>query len=341
MLETSETQHTTTVVPTGPTTACHFEVDPGTYDVEIRLGGDTPGSTRVGGGARRSLLPETVTAPGERVTLSFTMNVRVPEGEPARPAGGPTGSDEESAGPGDGSPGLNLLIGGSDPAPAEIRVSPAGGETLQIFLAGDSTVCDQAHAPYTGWGQQLTQYFHRGVSVANYASSGESTVSYLDDPRLFATVLGLMREGDLVLIQLAHNDKTTDGATYRANLEALVDGVQGGGGRPVLLTPMVRHAFGPDGTLDNDAALLVNALGVDHPAVIRSVAAARGVPLIDLTAASRAAVEASGPERSRALYLCDEEQDHTHTSEHGADVYADLVRAELLSQGLVPRHLFR
>ncbi|MDF6022728.1 rhamnogalacturonan acetylesterase [Streptomyces sp. JH34] len=345
MLGTSGKQHTRTVVPTSPTTVCHFEVDPGTYDVEIRIGGDAAGSTRVSGGARRSLLPETVTAAGERVTLSFTMNVRVPEGEPTRPVEGLTRPDAaaigpDSGSPGAGSPGLNLLIGGSDPAPAEIRVTRAG-ETLQLFLVGDSTVCDQAHVPYTGWGQQLTQYFRRGLSVANYASSGESTVSYLEDPRLFATVLGLMHEGDLVLVQLAHNDRTTDGATYRCNLEALVDGVRGGGGRPVLLTPMVRHAFGPDGTLGNDSALLVNALGVDHPAVIRSVAASRGVPLIDLTAASRAVVESSGAERSRALYLCDEEQDHTHTSEHGAGVYADLVRAELLSQGLVPRHLFR
>ncbi|MFD6281117.1 rhamnogalacturonan acetylesterase [Streptomyces sp. NPDC060209] len=332
-------QHNTTVTPTRSATACHFEVGTGTYDVEVRLGGDTAGSTRVSGGARRSLLPETVTAAGERVILSFTMNVRDPEGEPTRADGEPTGAEGEPTRP-DGGPGLNLLVGGSDPAPAEIRVTPAG-ESLQIFLVGDSTVCDQARAPYAGWGQQLPQHFRRGLSVANYASSGESTVSYLEDPRLFATVLGLMREDDLVLIQLAHNDKTTDAATYLANLEALVDGVRGGGGRPVLLTPMVRHAFGPDGTLGNDAALLVNGLGVDHPAVIRSVAAARGVPLIDLTAASRSVVESSGAESSRALYLCDEEKDHTHTSEHGAGVYADLVRAELLALGLVPRHLFR
>ncbi|MFF2732560.1 rhamnogalacturonan acetylesterase [Streptomyces sp. NPDC058008] len=328
-------QHATTVTPAPSGTACHFDVEPGTYDVEVRLGGGAAGSTRVGGGARRALLPETVTAPGERVTRCFTVNVRDPEGEPARPDDGGAGATGS-----DGGPGLNLHVGGSDPAPAGIRVSPAG-RTLQVFLVGDSTVCDQARAPYTGWGQQLPQHFHRGLSVANYASSGESTVSYLENPLLFATVLGLMREDDLVLVQLAHNDKTTGATTYRANLEALVDGVRRRGGRPVLVTPVVRHAFGPDGTLDNDTALLVNALGVDHPGVIRSVAAAHGVPLIDLTAASRAVVESWGAELSRSLYLCDEEQDHTHTSEQGATVYADLVRAELLALGLVPPHLFR
>ncbi|NGO09153.1 rhamnogalacturonan acetylesterase [Streptomyces sp. HC44] len=306
-------------------TACHFDVPPGTYDVRVLLGGDTAASTGITGETRRTLLPETATAAGERVARSFTVNVRTPEGEPTGP---------------DGTPGLDLVLGGSAPALADIRVTPAA-RARQVFLVGDSTSCDQPAAPYSGWGQQLPQYLRKGLSVANYADSGESTVSYLANPALFATVRPLIRKGDLVLIQLAHNDKQTDEATYRANLETLVAGVRDRGGRPVLVTPIVRRWFNADGTLDNDTALLVNGLGVNHPAVTRSVAASHNVPLIDLTARTKALVESLGVEGSKALYLYNEQRDNTHTSVHGATVYADLVRDELVARRLVPRGLVR
>ncbi|MGW0820211.1 rhamnogalacturonan acetylesterase [Streptomyces sp. NPDC002845] len=304
---------------TAPVT-CHFDVPPGTYDVKVLLGGETAAATSVSGEARRAILPETATAAGERVARAFTVNVRTPEGEPTAA---------------EGTPGLDLVIDGSAPALAGIRVTPAR-HARQIFLVGDSTVCDQASDPYTGWGQRLPQYLRKGLSVANYADSGESTVSYLADSRLFPTVQPLIRPGDLVLIQLAHNDKQTDEATYRANLETLVEGVRAKGGEPVLVTPIVRRWFNSDGTLNNDVALLVNGLGVDHPAVTRSVAAAHDVPLIDLTAKTKALVESLGVEASKSLYLYNEKRDNTHTSVHGATVYADLVRDELVAQGLLP-----
>ncbi|MER7897119.1 rhamnogalacturonan acetylesterase [Streptomyces sp. NPDC096046] len=308
------------------TGTCHFDVPPGTYDVRVTLGGKTASSTSISGETRRSLLPETAAPAGTgRVTRSFTVNVRTPEGEPTGP---------------EGTPGLDLRIGGSAPALADIEVTRAR-HARQIFLVGDSTVCDQPGAPYSGWGQQLPQYLRKGVSVANYADSGESTVSYLGNPKLWATVRPLIRPGDLVLVQLAHNDKTTDEATYRANLETLVAGVRERGGQPVLVTPIVRRWFNSDGTLNNGTALLVNGLGVDHPAVIRSVAAARGVPLIDLTAKTRTLVESLGVEGSKALYLTNEARDNTHTSVRGATAYAGLVRDELVTRHLVPKGMVR
>ncbi|WNM31041.1 rhamnogalacturonan acetylesterase [Streptomyces sp. Li-HN-5-11] len=302
-------------------TACHFDVPPGTYDVTVRLGGPTAASTSISGETRRSLLPETATAAGERVSRSFTVDVRTPEGEPTGP---------------DGTPGLDLTLGGSAPELAGIRVTPTR-HARQVFLIGDSTVCDQPGDPYSGWGQQLPQFLRKGLSVANYADSGESTVTYLANPLLWGTVRPLIRPGDLVLIQLAHNDKTTDEATYRANLETLVSGVRDQGGRPVLVTPIVRRWFNADGTLNNGTALLVNGLGVDLPAVVRSVAAAGHVPLVDLTAKTKALVESLGVEGSKSIYLYNEKRDNTHTSVHGATVYAGLVRDALVAQHLVPR----
>ncbi|WP_329112494.1 rhamnogalacturonan acetylesterase [Streptomyces sp. NBC_01353] len=304
---------------------CHFDVPPGTYHVQVTLGGDTTGSTSVTAETRRTMLAETATDTGERVHRSFTVDVREPEGEPTGPVG---------------SPGLDLTFGGTAPLPAGVVVTPAPAAP-RIFFIGDSTVCDQPGDPYAGWGQQLPQYLKRGVAVANHADSGESTVSYLAGPAFFPTVQPLVRRGDPVLIQLAHNDKQTDAVTYRANLTTLVEGVRERGGRPVLVTPIVRRWFNADGTLNNGTALLVNGLGVDHPAEVRRLAADLDIPLIDLTALTRAMVEGLGPEASKALYLTTEKKDNTHTSVHGATAYAALVVGEMRAQGIVPKRLIR
>ncbi|MFD3665151.1 rhamnogalacturonan acetylesterase [Streptomyces sp. NPDC058659] len=305
--------------------ACHFDVAPGTYHVTVTLGGDEAGSTAVTGETRRALLAETATEAGERVRRSFTVDVRDPEGEPTGPAG---------------SPGLDLVLGGSAPRVTELRVTPAPA-ARRLFLVGDSTVCDQPGDPYTGWGQRLPAHLARGIAVANHADSGESTVTFLANPALFDTVEAAIRPGDPVLIQLAHNDKQTDAATYRANLTSLVERTRAQGGEPVLVTPIVRRWFNADGTLDNGIALLVNGLGVDHPAEIRALAASLGTPLIDLTALTKARVEQLGPEASKALYLTTEKRDNTHTSVRGATEYAALVAQELRARDIVPDRLLR
>ncbi|MFD5746907.1 rhamnogalacturonan acetylesterase [Streptomyces sp. NPDC127033] len=304
---------------------CHFAVAPGTYEVTALLGGATAGSTGVSAETRRTMLAETATAAGRTVRRGFTVNVREPEGEPTGPAG---------------SPGLDLRFDGAAPLLAGLRVTPAP-RAPQLFLAGDSTVCDQAGEPYTGWGQQLPQYLRAGISVANYADSGEGSQSFLDTPALFPAVESRVGRGDLVLVQLAHNDKQTHADVYRANLTEMTDRVRARGGRPVLVTPIVRRWFNADGTLDNGTALNVNGLGVDLPAEMRALARDRGIPLVDLTALTKRRVEELGPEASKALFLYDEKRDNTHTSVRGATEFAALVLGELRAQRLIPGRVVR
>nr|WSW70155.1 rhamnogalacturonan acetylesterase [Streptomyces sp. NBC_00995] len=304
---------------------CHFDVAPGVYRVSALLGGGAgAGSTGATAETRRTVLPQTPNAAGRTVRRTFTVDVRDPEGEP-------TGAT--------GTPGLDLVFDGSAPQLAGLRVTPA--HTPQIILAGDSTVCDQPGAPYSGWGQQLPQYVNDRLTVANYADSGESSQSFLDNAALFPALLPRVDHGDLVLIQLAHNDKQTTEADYRANLTTMIEAVRAEGGRPVLVTPIVRRWFNADGTLDNGIALLVNGLGVDLPAQIRLLAAEHDVPLVDLTALTRRRVEELGPDASKALYLTDEKRDNTHTSQRGATEYAAMVRDALRDQHLLPGRLLR
>lgn len=303
---------------------CHFDVAPGDYDVSAVLGGATEGSTAVTAETRRAVLAQTATGAGEHVRRGFTVNVRTPEGEP-------TGAV--------GTPGLDLYFGGTAPRLAALRITPS--RAPHLFLAGDSTVCDQPGEPYTGWGQELPQFLRRGLSAANYADSGESSGSFLTTQELFPTMRPLIRRGDLVLIQFGHNDKQTTAADYRANLAALVEGVRERGGRPVLVTPVVRRWFNSDGTLDNGTALHVNGLGVDLPAEMRALAADEDVPLIDLTALTKALVESYGPEASKALYLYNEKRDNTHFGVTGATEVSKLVLGELTARHLVKERAVR
>jgi lysophospholipase L1-like esterase len=298
------------------TIRCHYDYSPGNYEVTVRLGDATSaGVTSVTAEARRVMLGTRSTPLGQQKSYTFDVNVRQPEGQP-------TGQG------GTGTPGLDLVFGGSAPKLYAIGIAPAKPRAL--YLIGDSTVCDQPAAPYTGWGQELPQYFAVGLSVANYADSGESSGSFLANSALWPTVRPLITPNDYVFIQLGHNDKTVTKSAYQSNLTALVTGVKARGGTPVLVTPPVRRWFTNNNTgsqLDS-TGLLVNGQGVDLPAAMREVARAQNTALIDLTARSKVLVEGLGPVASGKIYLTkatDGVDDRTHFSSYGANEMAKLV----------------
>lgn len=304
------------------TITCHYAVAPGNYDVTVSIGSSSSaGQTAMWVEARRLMLPTTTTAAGTVTQYSFTINVRQPEGQP-------TGQG------GTGTPGLDIRFTGSAPRVSAVSVKPAS-QPLVAYIAGDSTVCDQPTAPYTGWGQMITTSVGPGAVIANYADSGESSGSFLSNSALFPAIVSKLKAGDLVFIQFGHNDKTTTASAYRSHLTTMVNEVRAKGGVPVLVTPMVRHLF--NGTQLTSTALHVNSLGVDLPAQMRSVASTLHVPLIDLTAKSAALVTSLGPTASAALYLrasVDGVTDNTHFSQYGATKMAGLVL-----QGIREQHL--
>jgi lysophospholipase L1-like esterase len=300
---------------------CHYGVAPGNYDVTVSIGGALAGQTEMWAEARRLMLPATRAAAGAVATYSFTINVRQPEGQP-------TGQG------GTGNPGLDLRFTGSGPQVSAVSVKPAS-QPLVAYLAGDSTVCDQPAAPYTGWGQMITSAVRPGAVIANYGDSGESSGSFLSNSALFPALLAKVKANDPVFIQFGHNDKQTSASAYRNNLTTMISRVRAKGGVPVLVTPPVRRLF--DGNRLTSTALHVNGVGVNLPAEMRAVGAAQRVPVVDLTARSKALIESLGPSASAQLFLrssVDGVTDNTHFSQYGATQVGGLLLQAVREQNL-------
>ena len=168
-----------------------------------------------------------------------------------------------------------------------------------VYLAGDSTVCDQRDEPWATWGMMIPAFFSPGTAVANHAESGLALSSFVAHRRL-DKILSTMKAGDYVLIQFGHNDQKETGPEagadkgYSKRLADLIDAVKAKGARPVVVTPVERRRFRdgkPYGTLQ------------DYAAAAKRVAAEKNVPVIDLNAMSLKLYEALGEEGSKHAFV--------------------------------------
>jgi lysophospholipase L1-like esterase len=294
--------------------ACHFGGQPGNYDVTVVLGGAAAGNTSVQAETLRAMLGATVTAAGATQRFSFTVNVRQPEGQPIQdvPAG---------------TPGLDLYFLGNAGAPPQLSgIGYAAATTpFVIYIAGDSTVCDQTDPEYGGWGQQLPPYFNYPVSVANYADSGESSGSFLGSSSLFGAINSRLKANDWVLIQFGHNDKDVAASTFHDNMTSYVTRVKTKGAFPVLITPVARATFSGN----NVTTQHVNSTGADLPAIIKQVATEQNVPVLDMTTRTTQWLMQLGPKGWQQYHALG--TDATHTNPAGAAVEAGFV-VELIKQ---------
>jgi lysophospholipase L1-like esterase len=196
---------------------------------------------------------------------------------------------------------LTLEFNGTHPTLRALVIAPTNVPT--IYLAGDSTVCDQPAEPWSSWGQMLPRFFQPDVAVANYAQSGESIKSSLGANR-FEKIFSAMKPGDYLFLQFGHNDMKDKAAnalaTYKANLKNIVERTRKLGGTPVLVTSMERKAGVEKNTL------------AGYPDTVRDVAKEDNVALIDLHAMSKVFYQALGADLDKAF------QDGTHHNNYGS-----------------------
>ena len=281
----------------------------GNYRVTVTLGdADGESTTTVKAELRRLMLENVPTARGKFETRSFVVNVRTPRiapGVEVKLKGRERETEQVNW-----DDRLTLEFNGARPCVAAVEIARA--DVPVLYLLGDSTVCDQPGEPYASWGQMLPRFFKPDLAVANYAESGESLRSSFGARRL-EKVASLLQAGDTVLIQFGHNDEKEKGegvgafTTYKASLRQSVAEVKKHGAQAVLVTPVQRRTFEPDGKIRNSHG--------DYPEAVRQAAEEDQVPLIDLHALSGKLYEALGPEKSGALF---KPGDGTHHNNYGA-----------------------
>lgn len=208
--------------------------------------------------------------------------------------------------------------------------------TPTLFLAGDSTLAEKEpdKRPETGWGEALRLLLDESkLRLENHAKNGRSTKSFLAEG-CWDALVARVQKGDWVLIQFGHNDQSKDKGErytppddYKANLTRFVSEVRKRGGIPVLLTPVMRRRFTPEGQF-------YDTHGV-YPELVRTVAAQTRTPLIDHHRLSERLLIERGPELSRRLFLQLKPgespnypsgvEDNTHFNAEGARAMAALV----------------
>lgn len=271
------------------------QVPDGNYRITVVLGSKRhAGNTTVRGESRRLFLENVVTKKKETRTLTFTLNkrnthinskedVRIKTRERTK-----LNWDDE----------LTLEVTGDYSTVQRISIEPDTTATT-VFLCGNSTVVDQDEEPWASWGQMITRWMDPGVSIANYAESGETASSFIAAGRL-KKALTQMKAGDYIIMEFGHNDQKQktpgSGAYYNfaTALKTFVDEARNRGAHPIFVTPTQRRSFRNGRIQDTHG---------EYPDAMRWVAEREGVPVIDLHSITRTLYEAMGEEASKRAFV--------------------------------------
>ena len=202
-----------------------------------------------------------------------------------------------------------------------------------VFLAGNSTVVDQAEEPWAAWGQMIPVFFQpKKIAIANYAESGETLKAFEGERRL-EKIWSMAKAGDYLFIEFAHNDQKPGSnhldpfTSYKQTLKEWIDGARKRKMIPVLVTSMNRRTF-------DSTKHINNSLG-DYPEAMRQTGKEENVPIIDLNAMSKTLYEAWGPDKSLKAFVHfpantfpnqkNELKDDTHFTSYGAYELAKCV----------------
>jgi lysophospholipase L1-like esterase len=192
---------------------------------------------------------------------------------------------------------------------------------LKIAIIGDSTVADYKDTdPLRGWGQMLPEFFVPGTQIDNLAQNGRSTKTFLINPRWKKA---LDDKADFLLIQFGHNDShrplaqhpeaTVADGDYADNLRKYIAAARADGETPILVTPMHRRTFQPDGMVTQELLPYVRSM--------EKVAQEQKVPVIDIYTKSGELFEKLGDAGSTDFTP----KDRTHFGPKGARVMAYFV----------------
>ncbi|MFJ9086246.1 GDSL-type esterase/lipase family protein [Streptomyces sp. NPDC102384] len=219
-----------------------------------------------------------------------------------------------------------------------------------LFVAGDSVTQQRAKDsdPLSGWPQHLPRFVVPEPPLFNFAQEGHNSSTFLRHRA--ATLVNLMRSGDLCLIALGNTDQQlgrdnwyVPPRVYRDNLRRFAAAVAERGGVPVVVTQLCPADFTEDGTVADTAG------GYSEHA--RAAAVESGVPLLDLHRLTTQLWQELGPEETRRHFRWYDAGGHPdfpagridalHLNRAGAWRVAQRVAAELVRLEVLSEHALR
>ncbi len=212
---------------------------------------------------------------------------------------------------------------------------------VTVFVIGDSTASlyDASLYPRTGWAQLLQAFFNKdSVAVNDQAASGRSSKSFYDEGR-WTTVNNLLKKGDYVFVQFAHNDEKTDdparytipSTTYKDYITIYINGARAKGAFPVLFSSIPRNNWSGSG---------VQQAHKLYTEAMKQLAEALNVPFVDMEASTMAYLSTKGKTYSTDSvfnnlkanvwpnYLTGN-SDGTHLQENGAYNFCKVVTNDI------------
>ena len=293
----------------------------GNYQVTVTLGDPQgPSATTIKAEIRRLMVEKAHLDSGKIASYTFNVNIRTPQ----IPGGGvvrlkPRETQNEARAWDDK---LTLEFDDTHPCIDTIDIKPISNIPV-VYVCGDSTICDQPGENFCSWGQMLPRFFNTGVVIANHGESGESLSSFIGEKR-WDKVMSLIKPGDFMIVQMGHNDEKEKGpgvgalTTFKADLKKFVADTRAKGATPLIVSPMERRNFNPDGT--------VRLSHGDYPEAFREVAKEDNVAFVDLTAKSIIFYQALGADKAYLAFAgTGEKRDATHHDNYGAYELAKIV----------------
>ena len=233
-----------------------------------------------------------------------------------------------------------------------------------FLLAGDSTLDDygrKPRPPYASWGTELEKSMKPGCKVDNYARSGASTKSFIESG-LWAKLVAAIKPGDYVGIQFGHNDQKCNNKFYlekrfappdslfKENVRKFVSEIRAKGGKPVLMSPIVRGTFNKKGKLYDN----LNSKGISlqsYRTAMRELSEELKTDYVDMNQLTRDLMNKIGKEEAMKFFVIstglikskdgEPSKDVTHPIAAGAQAFSKLFIDDVKARKLEIAELFK
>lgn len=209
-----------------------------------------------------------------------------------------------------------------------------------IYLAGDSTMCNYADRQYPqqGWGQALAKYMKSPEKLHNWAIGGRSAKSYKEEGR-WQKIVDALKPGDYVIIAFGHNDankkkveRYSSPDDYKELMKGFANDVKAKRANLVFATS-IPHSGGISVDAEGKTHVRGSAAGIGpYVEKTRELGKELKVPVLDLNAYACTEFEKMGQEAAYKLYMRiapgeyanhpQGKADGCHTRDTGADFFA-------------------